>query len=199
MNIVFMGTPDFAAVSLQALIDAGHSVTHVLTKPDRPRGRGMKLTPSPVKEIAIAYGIPCRQPETLKDDLCYNEVAELTPDMIAVVAYGLFLPERWLKLPKLACVNVHGSLLPKYRGAAPIQWAVINGETETGVCTQHMAAAMDRGDVILSQSIEICDNDTYGMIYDKMKLQGAALLVDTAALIEAGKAPRTPQDDGKAT
>ena len=199
MNIVFMGTPDFAAESLKAVLAAGHDVTAVLTKPDRPRGRGMKLTSTPVKELAITRGIQCFQPETLKDDGCFDLVAKTGPDVIAVVAYGLFLPKRWLELPKLACVNVHGSLLPKYRGAAPIQRAIINGETETGVCTMHMTPAMDAGDVILSKRVKIGENETYGELYDRLKTDGAELLAETLKRIEAGGAPRMPQDAREAT
>ncbi|GHV34823.1 methionyl-tRNA formyltransferase [Clostridia bacterium] len=199
MRIIFMGTPDFASESLLALIAEGYDIPLVFTKPDKPQGRGMKLRFSSVKEVCLTHGIECVQPETLKDDACFERAAALEPDVIVVAAYGLFLSKRYLELPKYACINVHGSLLPKYRGAAPIQRAVINGETRTGVCTMHMAKAMDAGDVILSKDCEISENDTYGTLYDKLKVLGARALTETLPRIFDGSAPRIPQDEALVT
>lgn len=197
MRIVFMGTPDFAAASLKAL--PAENIVGVFTKPDRPKGRGMKLAHSPVKELALTLSIPVFQPESLKPDEVFDSLRSLEPDLIVVVAYGLFLPQRYLELPRLGCINIHGSLLPKYRGAAPIQWAVINGETETGVCSMHMAKEMDAGDVILSKNTPIHQNDTYGMVYDRLKELGAEVLLETIELLKNGSAPRTVQDGSLVT
>lgn len=199
MSIVFMGTPEFAVESLKTLITAGENITAVLTKPDKPKGRGMQTVFSPVKEYSITHDISVIQPETLKDDTVFDAVAALKPEFIVVVAYGLFLPKRYLELPSNACINVHGSLLPKYRGAAPIQWAVLNGETETGVCTMHMAKGMDAGDVILSKSVPIEQTDTFGMVHDKLKVAGAEVLMETLPLLRNGTAPRIVQDEALVT
>ncbi|MCL2081583.1 MAG: methionyl-tRNA formyltransferase [Oscillospiraceae bacterium] len=199
MSMVFMGTPEFAAESLEMLINTGGDVAAVLTRPDKPQGRGMRLAPPPVKVIAEANGIPVYQPETLRDDAVYEAVAAMRPEFIVVVAYGLFLPKRYLELPEIACVNVHGSLLPKYRGAAPIQRAVMNGETATGVCTQHMVKEMDAGDVILSRAAPIGAADTFGDVHDRLKGLGAEVLRETLALLRNGTAPRIPQDAAEAT
>ncbi|GHV07199.1 methionyl-tRNA formyltransferase [Clostridia bacterium] len=193
-----MGTPDFALTSLQALQSAGHEIAAVFTKPDRPKGRGMKLQTSPVKDFCFTHGIECLQPETLKDDAAFERAKTIAPDVIVVVAYGLFLPRRYLELARF-CINVHGSLLPKYRGAAPIQWAVINGETTAGVCTMHMAREMDAGDVIISKSTQIAEDDTYGSLYDRLKLLGAQALIETLPRLFDGTAPRTPQDENLVT
>jgi len=199
MSVVFMGTPEFAAKSLEMLINIDENITAVLTKPDKPQGRGMKIAMSPVKDIAIAHGIPVYQPDTLKDDGVYEVIAGLRPEIIIVVAYGLFLPKRYLELPSIACINVHGSLLPKYRGAAPIQWSVINGEAETGVCTMHMVKEMDAGDMILSKSAPIGDTDTFGDVHVKLRDLGAEVLRETLPLLRNGTAPRIQQDVSQVT
>lgn len=199
MRIVFMGTPDFAAESLKAVIKAGFQVQAVLTKPDRPKGRGMELAITPVKELALAAGIPVYQPERLKDPELLKSLKELKPDVFVVVAYGKILPEELLSLPKYGAVNVHGSLLPKYRGAAPIQWALLNGDRSTGVSTMYLAREMDTGDVIYTAETEIGEYETSGQLFDRLKLMGAELLVKTLSDIEAGTAPRTPQDDSQAS
>ncbi len=199
MRIVFMGTPTFAATHLTALLEAGYDIVGVFTKPDKPQGRGMKLTPSPVKEVAITHGLPCYQPDTLKTEDAYAAYAALQPDLTVVVAYGLFLPQPFLTLPLLGCINVHGSLLPAYRGAAPIQWAILNGETVSGVCIQHMVKAMDAGDVILSKSVDITENDTFGTLHDKIMLLGVSALLETIPALESGTAPRIPQDEALVT
>ncbi|MCL1819054.1 MAG: methionyl-tRNA formyltransferase [Oscillospiraceae bacterium] len=195
MSIIFMGTPEFALESLTALTNAGYDIAAVFTKPDKPQGRGMKLAFSPVKEYAVKQNLTVYQPETLKDDAVYEAAAALKPEFIVVVAYGLFLPKRYLELPSAACINVHGSLLPRYRGAAPIQRVVMNGETETGVCTMHMAKEMDAGDVILSKTFAIGETDTFGNVHDKMKVLGAEVLLETLPLLKNGTAPRIVQDE----
>ena len=151
MKIIYMGTPDFAAVSLKALLDAKYDVMAVFTQPDKPKGRGHKMTFSPVKELAVAHDIPVYQPTTLKNEEVQQQIREMNPDLIVVVAYGKLLPEAVLNMPPLGCVNIHGSLLPKYRGAAPIQWSVLNGDSETGITTMYMAKGMDTGDIILQE------------------------------------------------
>lgn len=199
MKIVFMGTPDFAVPCLQRIIDMGHKVTGVFTQPDKPKGRGMELAPPPVKELALKYGITVYQPEKLRDGTALEILRKLEPDLIVVVAYGRILPKEILMLPPLGCVNVHGSLLPKYRGAAPIQWSVINGDAVTGVTTMYMDEGMDTGDMILKSETAIGEDETAGELFDRLCGIGADCLEETLKLIGEGRAPRTPQDHGQAT
>lgn len=191
LNIVFMGTPDFAKESLESIYNAGHNIMAVVTNPDRPKGRGMKMIASPVKEFAIQKNIPVFQPSKIGE--IENELVDLKPDLFCVVAYGKILPQHILNIPKLGSINVHGSLLPKYRGAAPIQWAVINGDNTTGVTTMYMDAGMDTGDMILKKEIEIGTDETTGELWNRLSTLGANLLVETVAQIEKGIAPREPQ------
>lgn len=194
MKIVFMGTPDFARESLKGLYNAGHNILAVVTNPDKPQGRGMKLTPSKVKEFASEKGLKIYQPLKVKNNEEFiNEIKSLNPDVICVVAYGKILPKEILEIPKLGCINVHGSLLPKYRGAAPIQWAILNGDTKTGITTMFMDEGMDTGDMILKQEVEIGDNETTGELWIKLANVGANLLVETLNQIEKGIAPREKQ------
>ena len=199
MRIVFMGTPDFAAASLQKLIEEQFEIVGVFTQPDKPKGRGMEMSVSPVKELALQHDLPVFQPEKMRDGTALAILQELNPDILAVVAYGRILPDEMLELPKYGAVNVHGSLLPKYRGAAPIQWAVLNGDTVTGVSTMFLAHEMDTGDVIYTEETEIGEFETSGELFDRLKRMGAELLVKTLRDIEAGTAPRTPQDHTKAS
>ena len=199
MRIVFMGTPDFAAASLQKLIDEGFDVVGVFTQPDKPKGRGMELSFSPVKELALRAGLPVYQPEKMRDGTALAILRELRPDILVVVAYGRILPDDMLALPRCGAVNVHGSLLPKYRGAAPIQWAVLNGDSVTGVSTMFLASEMDAGDIIYTDETEIGEFETAGELFDRLMDMGAKLLVKTLRAIEDGSAPRTPQDHTQAT
>ena len=196
MNIVYMGTPDFAVPPLAALVKAGYEVTAVITQPDKPKGRGMKMVSSPVKEFAISKNLKIYQPEKVRKNIEFiEEIKKLQPDVICVVAYGKILPKEILDIPKLGCINVHGSLLPKYRGAAPIQWAVINGEEVTGVTTMYMDIGMDTGDMILKEEVSIGEDETTGELWDKLSEVGAKLLVKTLKQIEDGTAPRIPQGE----
>ncbi|MEA5151401.1 MAG: methionyl-tRNA formyltransferase [Oscillospiraceae bacterium] len=199
MRIVFMGTPDFAAASLKKLIEDDFNVVGVFTQPDRPRGRGMAEAFSPVKQLAAAHGIPVYQPVKMRDGTALAAVKALEPDILVVVAYGRILPDDILAVPKYGAINVHGSLLPKYRGAAPIQWAVLNGDRTTGVTTMHLASEMDTGDIIYSAETEIGEYETSGELFDRLMDMGARLLVKTLKDIENGAAPRTPQDNGSAS
>lgn len=195
MKIIFMGTPDFATSSLKALSDAGHEIQLVITQPDKPKGRGHKMAPPPVKECAIELGYDVYQPESLKDDESYSYLKSFNADLFIVVAYGQILSERVLNLPKLGCVNVHASLLPKYRGAAPIQWSIINGEKVTGVTTMFMNKGLDTGDMILKKEVAIEKSDTAETLHDKLALIGADLLLDTVKLFETDNVVREKQDD----
>ena len=199
MNVVFMGTPDFATGCLSSILQAGHTVSGVFTQPDKPKGRGHKLAFSPVKELALAQGLPVFQPRGFKNGEALEKLRQLSPDVIVVVAYGRILPKAVLELPKYGCVNVHASLLPKYRGAGPIQWAVLNGERETGVTTMFMAEGLDTGDMILKESLLIGENETAGELFDRLAGLGASLIVKTLAVLEAGTAPREAQDDAQAS
>ncbi|MDU4961452.1 MAG: methionyl-tRNA formyltransferase [Sporomusaceae bacterium] len=199
MRIVFMGTPDFAVPSLQALIRAGHEIAAVVTQPDRPRGRGRKLCPSPVKQAALDGNIPVLQPGKVKDPAFLQDLQRLKPSVIIVVAYGQILPKTILDLPDFGCINLHASLLPHYRGAAPIHWAIIKGEQMTGVTTMHMDVGLDSGDMILKAETAIDPDETTGMLHDRLKLIGAELLEQTLRLLETGQAPRTPQDHAAST
>lgn len=196
LRIVFMGTPEFAKKSLEELIENKYNVVGVFCQPDRPSGRGMKLTAPPVKEYAISNNIPVYQPEKVKNNQEVMDILnEINPNLIIVVAYGKILPEEILNLPKYGCINVHGSLLPKYRGAAPIQWAVINGDEETGVTTMYMDKGMDTGDMIYKTELPIEKDDTYGTVHDKMAILGAVTLKRTLEkLVELdGNLPREKQ------
>ena len=191
LRILFMGTPDFAKESLEALYNAGHEIIGVVTNPDRPKGRGMKMIASPVKEFAIEKNIPVLQPEKVTE--IKEILVQLNPDLFCVVAYGKILPKDILEIPKLGSINVHGSLLPKYRGAAPIQWAVLNGEKTTGVTTMYMDEGMDTGDIILKREVEIGEDETTGELWEKLTKIGGEILVETVKQIENGTAPRIPQ------
>lgn len=191
LDIVFMGTPDFAKESLEAIYNAGHNIIAVVTNPDRPKGRGMKMITSPVKEFAIEKSIPVLQPEKIRE--IKDTLEQINPDLFCVVAYGKILPQDILDIPKKGSINVHGSLLPQYRGAAPIQWAVLNGDKKTGITTMYMNAGMDTGDMILQEEVQIGEDETTGELWDRLSKIGAKLLVETVAKIERGTAPRTPQ------
>lgn len=199
MNVIFMGTPQFAVPPLLALISAGHNIMAVYSQPDRPSGRGYKLSPTPVKAIAQEHGIPVFQPEGFKGPEERERLSAMAPDVIAVVAYGRILPQAVLDIPKYGCINIHASLLPKYRGAAPIQWCVINGETRTGVCSMAMAAGMDTGDVILRFEAEIGENETAPQLSGRLSSIGADCLRDTLDLLEKGHASCEKQDSALAT
>jgi len=191
LDIVFMGTPDFAKESLEAIYNAGHNIIAVVTNPDRPKGRGMKMIASPVKEFAIEKSIPVLQPEKIRE--IKDTLEQINPDLFCVVAYGKILPQDILDIPKKGSINVHGSLLPQYRGAAPIQWAVLNGDKKTGITTMYMNAGMDTGDMILQEEVQIGEDETTGELWDRLSKIGAKLLVETVDKIEKGTAPRTPQ------
>lgn len=199
MRIVFMGTPDFAAASLKKLIDEKYDIAAVFTQPDKPRDRGMKLSYSPVKELALENNIPVYQPTKLRDGTATELIKSLRPDILVVVAYGRILPDDMLEVPKYGAINVHASLLPKYRGAAPIQWAVLNGDKITGVTTMYLASEMDTGDIIYTAETEIGEFETSGELFDRLMIMGAELLDRTLRDIEAGTAPRTQQDHSKAS
>ena len=196
MKIVFMGTPDFAEESLKAIYEAGHEIIGVVTNPDRPKGRGMKMIPSPVKEFAMENHLTIYQPEKVKNNEEFiNVLKALKPDVICVVAYGKILPKEILDIPPYGCINVHASLLPQYRGAAPVQWAVLNGDKITGVTTMYMDIGMDTGDMILKQEVQIGEEETTGELWDRLKVIGGNLLVETLKQIEKGTAPREKQGE----
>ena len=197
MNIVFMGTPYFALESLRAIFNSGHNVLAVVSQPDKQIGRGMKVMHTPTKEFAVEKNIPFFQPDKVKGNTEFiDQIKALKPDVIVVVAYGKILPQEILDIPKYGCINVHASLLPKYRGAAPIQWAIINGEEYTGVTTMKMDAGMDTGDILLSSQMKIEDNDTYGSLYEKLQKLGAKLLIETLeCLVEGTIKPKKQSDD----
>lgn len=196
-----MGTPDFAVPSLKALINADHTVSAVFTQPDKPKGRKMILSAPPVKEEALKNGIEVFQPQSLKNggEAYIEKIKELAPDVIAVAAYGKLLPQSVLDIPKYGCVNVHGSLLPKYRGAAPIQAAVLNGDKVTGVTTMLMAAGLDTGDILLTSETEIGENETASELFDRLSVMGAELLIKTLDKLELGGITPIPQDDTKSS
>ena len=194
LKILFMGTPDFARESLEAVYKAGYEILGVVTNPDKPKGRGMKMVASPVKEFALEKGLTVYQPEKVrKNEEFIEKIKSLNPDVICVVAYGKILPKEILEIPKYGCINVHGSLLPKYRGAAPIQWAVLNGDKETGVTTMYMDVGMDTGDMILKEKVEIGEDETTGELLDRLSKIGGKLLVETLKQIEDGTPPREKQ------
>ena len=198
MRVIFMGTPDFAVPSLEALLTK-HEVVLVVTQPDKPKGRGKKMVPTPVKACALEHGIPVLQPEKVKEPEFVEQLRSYEPDLIAVTAFGQILSEPILEMPKYGCINVHGSLLPKYRGAAPMQWSIIDGEKVTGITTMYMAKGLDSGDMLLKAEVEITDEDTFATIHDKMAVTGANLLLDTLDQLEAGTLERIPQDHDAAT
>lgn len=196
LRILFMGTPDFARESLEAVYNADYEILGVVTNPDKPKGRGMKMVSSPVKEFALEKGLTVYQPEKVrKNEEFIEKIKSLNPDVICVVAYGKILPKEILEIPKYGCINVHGSLLPKYRGAAPIQWAVLNGDKETGVTTMYMDVGMDTGDMILKEKVEIGEDETTGELWDRLSKIGGKLLVETLKQIEDGTAPREKQGE----
>ena len=193
-----MGTPDFAVNSLERLIADGHDIVGVFTQPDKPQGRKMKLTPPPVKQLALTHNIPVFQPDTFKNESQLALLQELNPEVIVVVAYGKLLPGYVLDLPKYGCINVHGSLLPKYRGAAPVQWMVLNGETTAGVTTMYMDRGLDTGDILLVSETEVGENETAGELFDRLAAMGADLISETIKRLPEG-IERKPQDDGQST
>ena len=196
MRILFMGTPEFAKESLEAVYNAGYEIIGVVTNPDKPKGRGMKMMFTPVKEFALEKNIHIYQPVKGRNNTeCIEETKELNPDVICVVAYGKILPKEILDIAEKGCINVHGSLLPKYRGAAPIQWAVLNGEKTTGVTTMYMDIGMDTGDMILKKEVSIGEDETTGELWNRLSKIGGEILVDTLKLIESGKTPREKQGE----
>lgn len=198
MKVLFMGTPDFAVASLRALWGTGHEIVGVFCQPDKPRSH-MKVTACPVKEFALGKDIPVFQPVKLRDGEAMRLIESLAPDLIVVAAYGRLLPDEMLAYPPLGCINVHSSLLPKLRGAAPINWAILNGETETGVTIMHMAHDLDAGDIILQKATPIDPNETADILYDRLAVMGGELLLEAVTALGNGTAPRTPQDGSQAT
>ena len=199
MRVVFMGTPDFAAESLAALSRAGFDIAGVFTQPDRPKGRGMKLAACETKKLALELGYPVFQPESLKTGEAAELLRSLAPELLCVVAYGKLLPDEILAIPKYGAVNVHGSLLPRYRGASPIQWSVLNGDEYAGVTTMYLAHDMDAGDIIYQSAVPVGEYETAGELFDRLAGLGGELLVKTVSAIEAGAAPRRPQNHAEAT
>jgi methionyl-tRNA formyltransferase len=199
LKIVFMGTPDFAVPSLRALHDSGHAVLAVVTQPDRPKGRGRKLTPPPVKQAAMQCGYPVLQPETVRTDEFHQCMTQLAPDLFVVVAFGQILPQSLLNIPVRGSINVHASLLPRHRGAAPIQWAIINGDRESGVTTMMMDKGMDTGDILLMERTVIGPAETAARLHDRLRVMGARLLVQTLEKLSSGSLQPTPQNHPEAT
>ena len=199
MNILFAGTPDFSVPSLQALLDSPHDVVAVYTQPDRPAGRGRQTLASPVKQLAMKHNLPVCQPESLKPATVQQQLDNWQPDLMVVVAYGLLLPPAVLALPRLGCVNVHASLLPRWRGAAPIQRAILAGDKETGVCLMQMDAGLDTGPVLACSSCEIATDDTGERLHDRLSLLGARLLAQNLAALENGELDARPQDESLAS
>ncbi len=199
MRIVFMGTPDFAVPSLRALVDAGHEICGVFTQPDKPKDRGMKLQQSPVKEYALSIGAKVYQPSKMRDGEALSIVRELEPELVVVAAYGKLLPPDILAVPRLGCINVHSSLLPKYRGAAPINWAILNGEDRTGVTIMYMAEGMDTGDILSQAAIPIDLDEDALRLFGRLAELGAELLVETIGRLEAGTIEAVPQDESRSS
>ena len=199
MRIVFMGTPAFAATCLSALLKTEHQIVGVYTKPDTPKNRGLKMMMSEVKELACRYDLPVYQPSTFRDDAVYEELKALSPDLIVAVAYGKILPQRVLDIPPKGCINIHGSILPAFRGAAPVQWAVLHDLPETGVTAMYLSAGMDEGDIIETRKTPIGENETAGELMDRLALLGADLLTVTVDRIADGIVSRTPQDSALAS
>lgn len=194
-----MGTPDFAVNTLEAVVKAGHEVVLVVTQPDKAKGRGKKMVFTPVKEKALEYNLPVSQPERVRDEAFMDELERLKPDVIVVAAFGQILPERILNIPRYGCINVHASLLPAYRGAAPIQWAVIDGLEETGITIMYMEKGLDTGDIICQRRVKLSPDETGGSLFDRLAVEGADLLVETLEQLENGTAVRRKQDDSKAS
>ncbi|RHS85888.1 methionyl-tRNA formyltransferase [Clostridium sp. AM42-4] len=199
MRIVFMGTPDFSVPTLEALVASEHEVVGVVTQPDKPKGRGKEIHMSPVKECALQHNIPVYQPVRARDEAFVDEMRALNPDVMVVIAFGQILPKSLLELPKYGCVNIHASLLPKYRGAAPIQWAVINGDEETGITTMMMDVEMDTGDILEKTVVKLDPEETGGSLFDRLSLLGGDLILSTLSKLEKGEITPVPQDHEKAT
>ncbi len=199
MRVLYMGTPDFAVEALEAIIDKGHEIIGVVTQPDKVRGRGGKVSFSPIKEVALKHNLNIYQPIKVRDPEFIQTIRDLEPEVIVVAAFGQILPKELLDMPPYGCINVHASLLPKYRGASPIQAAILNGEKETGVTIMHMDVKLDTGDMILQESIPIADDETGGSLHDKLALLGARLVVEALDKLKDGSAPRIPQDDSLAS
>lgn len=199
MRIVFMGTPEFAVASLKRLVEDGHEICGVFTQPDKPKNRGMKLVFPPVKEFALSQGLPVFQPESMKEESAVELLRSLKPELSVVAAYGQILTEEALQVPTFGSINVHASLLPRYRGAAPINWAILNGETETGVTIMHMAKKLDAGDIVTVRRTPIDPNEDAETLFARLAELGAQLLSETIPLIESGAATRTPQDEAQST
>lgn len=199
MRAVFMGTPEIAAEVLKCVLDSRHEVLAVVTQTDKPKGRGHEMAFPPVKEVALAHEIPVLQPQKARDPEFLEELKKISPDIILVAAYGKLLPKEILELPKFGCINVHASLLPKYRGASPIQWAVINGDAVSGVTIMHMAEEMDTGDIILTKEVELAPEETAGSLHDKLAEAGGPLLLEAMDALETGRAPRIRQNNEEAT
>jgi len=199
MRVLFMGTPDFAVPSLKNLVEAGHDVCGVFTRQDKPVGRGMKLTPPPVKVCALELGIPVFQPQSLKTEDSIELIKSLAPEVIVVVAFGMLLPESVLNIPPRGCINIHGSVLPKYRGSAPVQWTVLNGDKIGGVSSMYMAKALDAGDVIDVLTTEVGPDETSGELYDRLAELGAELLISTLDKIDKGEVKATAQNEDEVT
>lgn len=199
MKILYMGTPDFAVLPLKKLIEGGHEIVGVITREDKPKGRGMKVLMTPVKEFALTCDLPVFQPSSLKDGVLAELLSELSPEMIVVVAYGKILPKYILDYPKYGCINLHGSLLPKYRGSAPIQHAVLNGDKISGITTMLMNEGMDTGDILKKREVEILPDDTSESLFDKLSVEGADLLLETVEEMIANKITPEPQNEAEAT
>lgn len=199
MKVVYMGTPDFAVDTLEAIVQAGHEVALVVTQPDKAKGRGKKVQFTPVKEKALEHNLMVSQPEKVREEAFIEELERINPDVIVVVAFGQILPERILNIPRFGCINVHASLLPAYRGAAPIQWAVIDGLAESGVTTMYMEKGLDTGDIIEQSCVTLTEDETGGSLFDRLAKEGACLLISTLEKLEAGTATRSKQDDSKSS
>ena len=199
MRVVYMGTPDFAVDTLEEIVKAGHEVALVVTQPDKAKGRGKKIVFPPVKEKALEYELPVAQPEQVREESFMEELERIAPDVIVVVAFGQLLPERILNIPKFGCINVHASLLPAYRGAAPIQWAIIDGLEETGVTTMYMEKGLDTGDIIGQRTLRLDESETGGSLFERLAKEGAGLLVETLQQLADGSATRIKQDDTKSS
>lgn len=195
MKIIFMGTPEFSVPTLKTLIHSDHQVIGVITQPDKPKGRGNKVVPTPVKALALEHNIPVFQPKKVREAEFIQELVSMQPDVIVVIAFGQILPKALLDIPKYGCINIHASLLPKYRGAAPIQWSVINGEAETGLTTMYMDVGLDTGDMLLKEKLELRPEETGGSLHDRLSEMGGALILETLDQIESGTIQRIPQED----
>ncbi len=198
LNLIFMGTPEFCLPTLESLINSEHQMKLVVTNPDKPKGRGKKMSPPPVKEFCLKRQIKVFQPDDLRDEMVYNRLKDLKPDLMITMAYGKIIPGELLKLPSICCINVHASLLPKYRGAAPIHWAVINGEKETGITIMLMDEGMDTGDILAQKIVSIEEDDTTGDVHDKLAREAPDLLIETISKLKQGKIAPLKQDDTKA-